>query len=514
MDNLFSAICSVDEKETPLSSVKRLFIPDGVAWCENDIYHLNQLETVSLSARDYWRARDINNTTTSWKYELRIPTKEEFMHTVKTDSMLEFLFKKCGKKKVYDKFATVLAIEYVNHCWTEEQALTLMASVMIESGTIHDISELNTWIDPDLDASFEKIYEDITIHQKANFIKNNSLLKSVYAIRGYVDNKLGIVANSDLYEIISHVNKFGDGHFNLMFNDNISIEHNCLLGFDGTGSLKGTKYFIMGESTPELNKQIIRLTSDYQLQGNNMKLFPTPYLLKLNFLGQHWFEKNAKMGMLWSYPNGEIYDEGFIEDSITTEEILTDLACLGSQFAGLKLDVFVMCRYSYNNDNDHIPIKDNALVFKLENGKVRVEWTDHVYVKKNTHSEIREIYKDKQFQIQSLLDNDYIEYINFRNRYEMYSNSGKEEAIHIVSSKPFDEYILCYLDMYMQQNYGWSFHFNENTLKMNQTDICLGYQLLRLLFHGYDVNEIIQTGRKTYEKYLKDSRSEESEVVW
>ena len=68
--------------------------------------------------------------------------------------------------------------------------------------------------------------------------------------------------------------------------------------------------------------------------------------------------------------------------------------------------------------------------------------------------------------------------------------------------------------MYMQQNYGWSFHFNENTLKMNQTDICLGYQLLRLLFHGFDVNEIIQTGIKTYEKYLKDSRSEESEVAW
>lgn len=498
MDNLFCASSSMYEDEPLLSNIKRIIIPDGVTWYENDMFNFDSLETVSLSARDYWKTEDINNKSIQWQYTVRLPVKEEFMHTPKTDSMLEFLYKKCGKKKLHDRFAVMLAIEYVNHSWTEDQALLLMASVAIESEAIHDMSELNTWIDSDYKDYLSQLNGDMTIYQKAKFITNNSVLKTVYAIRGLVDEKLGITANNDLYEVIKAVQKVENADFKLTLNDTISIGNNCLLGFDGTGSLKGTKYYITGESTSEINKHIIRLTSEYQLQGKAARHFSTPYLLKLNFFGQHWFEKDAQMGRLWSYPNGEIYNEGFVDTDVTVEDILTDLACIGSQFKGVKMMVYFHCKDCRNRENQHIPYKNNILVFTLKHGEVSIGWTDYHYISRDNYRNVMDEYCDKQFKCEDLLDDEYIDHLNHRNTYDMFSDYGKQEAEHIAALKPYDDYVLFILEMYMKEKYGWSFHFNNTATKKNYTDISLGYQLLRLLFHNYNVDEIVQKAKECY----------------
>ena len=494
MDNLFCASHDYDNNIS-LLNVKSIFIPDDVIWSEENLLSFNQLDTVSLSVRDYWKNKMINQYN-NWNYTLRLPIKEEFMHTKKTDSMAEFMFQKCGKKKLHDRFASHLAMEYVNHSWTEEQALVLMASTAIESGTLHDRSVLGKWLDPETMAYLDTLYSDMTICQKARFISNNSLLKSVYAIRSFVDEKLEITANDDLYHFIQAGQKIEAAAFLLNFNETVSVGKNCLLGFDGTGSLKGTEYSITGESTPEMNMHIIRLTSDYQLQRKPMYRAVTPNLLKLNFLGQHWFEKNAQMGRLWSLPGGEIYDKGYVESNLTVEDILTDLACIGSQFKGLEMELQFSCSASTIEDAGHIPYKKNCLVFALRQGTVSVAWNNPVYLYRNGHYDVREYYSDKQFQCKALLDTEYINCLERRNFYETVSDNGRQESEHIAALKHFDEYILFVLEMHMKEKYGWSFHFHDTAIARNHTDLSFGYQLLRLLFRDYDINEIIEMGRK------------------
>lgn len=206
-----------------------------------------------------------------------------------------------------------------------------------------------------------------------------------------------------------------------------------MLGFDGYGGLKHCTYTISGDSTPEMNLEIIRLTSKYPQRNpqclpmerdewkikEKAHIIPTPtsYLIPdFEFLVQSWFEVRGKVGVMWSYPSGIIAHEGTItESNISVASITTELCYLSQFFKGLTLEIEVNApvgSFERRSIFKHI-------FFELRHGKVRVGFNNrngNSFPHNNDQEEAE--YNRLLCEGKPLFDRRTIEYISTANQLE------------------------------------------------------------------------------------------------
>lgn len=468
--------------------VRRIVLPDGIKSADLHamMRRFSNLESVSMSIRDYYYVMDKNDFKLPIAIEMRMPKEGKMIHTDKIEEALEKLIPKYAytDATVYRRFFTghdtatkmnLLYIAYLraSFAWTEDLALTCLVLTGLEYNGV-GFRDIKPLVDEDI---YHVVKEYMEIknkppHEVARYIKETPLLLRTFSIYRQADiNCLGITDNEKLFELIEEELDYGYD-LGLKFKGNVSVVGTVMHGFEGTGTLKHCAYTISGMSTPETNLELIRITSkypqrDYQSlrqekkqnklkeEANIIPTIPSYLMPKFEFLEQSWLGYTA-MGGLWSYPSGAIYHEGEIKDTrISVASITTELCYLGALFKNLRLAIIV--RPSHTN---YIILEDcSSICFKLIDGKVSVEF-DRVA---NFGSQLDD---DKEEQAKynrllregkPLLDKEKIAYMTAANKLdkERYENDESKARLHELLTTDMNSLVFHTIMHYMDINYNW-----------------------------------------------------------
>jgi len=469
--------------------VKRIVLPDGfnISSFENVRNTYPNLESVSISVRDYCKAFYMDKLK-SENIEVRVPKEAMMVQSEKVKEAMEGLIPKYAFKKaqVHVKDTTeyavqhemnvmYLAYERASRAWTSDLTLMCLLVTGLEYDAIN-LSEARKYVDDDV----YKVIKEYTIMKRSNatvfdlahFIKSSRLLLNVFSILKYTDSILKITDNEELYlDIFFELEYSYD--IGMKFLCDVEVQKDVFLGFDGTHSLKDCKYVIAGESTPELNMEIIRLTSRYPQRNQNSRgwdpekfatqeeakiipVKPSYIIPEFSFFEQCWFNLDGRMGNLWSYPSGYIGHEGVIKSHRTTvESILTELCYLSKFFKGLSLEVEIT-----TTEEMHMHLVYERIVFKLQDGKIKVgKNIDCQYVNDcrdmNTLEQMK--YEQHLRKGEPCFSSEIIE------KFSIINTEESEEWHEFVQNNEFYQVLGCdrneyyyYMQYFMKKNYGWS----------------------------------------------------------
>jgi len=467
--------------------VRRIILPDGVRfnarWYLKKVYP--NLEKISISVRDYLMFTK-NARINSDILELRMPKEGKLMQTQKIEKALKTLIPKYAYHEIKVtrevKDAPYNVVEEINllymaytrasFAWTEDLTLTCIVLTGLENGAV-SLKDIKPLVDEDI-LNVAKAYMEAkrkSIPELANHIKNTPLLASAFAIYKHVDKLLKIADNEELYSLINNELDFGVD-IGLKFKCDVTVKGTAMRGFDGYGSLKHCEYQIRGESTPEINLELIRLTSKYpqrmtkgrtktkdeckQMEKANLLPIKPSYLIPdFEFLGQSWFGEKAN-GSLWSFPNGTIYYDGIIKDtSISVASITTELCYLSQLFKNLTLEIQVSIPF----DESYLMNDYRSIQLRLINGKVEVDCDSrHIDSYMTDDPRERAEYNRLFCEGKPLLDQRTIEYMSEANKLdqERYENDESKARLREHLNEYGGDFAFMAILHYMKTTYGWT----------------------------------------------------------
>jgi len=242
-------------------------------------------------------------------------------------------------------------------------------------------------------------------------------------------------------------------------------------GYNGYGGLKHCEYSIRGESTPEINLELIRLTSKYPQtnakgrtrsrdecklmeEANVLPIKPSYLIPDFEFLGQSWFGEKANSG-LWSYPSGAIYYDGTINEAgISVASITTELCYLAQLFKNLTLEIQV----SMMSGENYLFNDSRNIYFRLINGKVEVGLGNGIierYI--NGDSKEQAEYNRLFCEGKPLLNQQIIKYMSAANKLdqERYENDESMTRLREHLNEYGGDFVFGAISYYMNINYGW-----------------------------------------------------------
>ncbi len=434
--------------EEKLAQVHEIIVPDGVKW-RHSLNDFKQLERISLSYREYLTAKGFG-CDNKGKVVLRVPEKRDLMMNEEVQRVIGVVTPLYTAARQPDGqiHPLFLSFELASRAWSEELTLACLAV----TGLTQKI-----FLPEDVrDCLPEYVYRSLaklcvpqeSIYALARVIRDDEILSDVMMIRKAVEESYDITANMDLYDAIAEVTHF-DIDVGLEFTGDVSIEGNVLQGFNGTGRLMKCGYHIYGRSTPALNREIIRLTSNY-LEDREPQP-PSPRLLFLKFFEQHWFQRDGSMGLLWSYPNGTVYAEGYMEDYCTVTTVLTELCFLARCFPALELYVY----FSAPKPEKKVRTENfMGLFFTLHKGKVRVEYGCPAEISQHRADDTVAEYADRQRNGEPLLTDEERERIYTLNRYDI--KKYEETASPRERLRQYGmQHLKWVIEQYMNEHYGW-----------------------------------------------------------
>ncbi len=459
------------------AQVRDIIVPDGVKW-EYDLEILPNLRTIQMSYFDYATVRRFGGNKTG-KVVLRVPDSRDMMQSQKIQCLINavtplYTAKPCENGAVHPLF---MSYELAAKAWSEDLTLACLVQVGLKEN-LFPLDAVAPCLPEHVCKSLEKLcVEYESPYTLARQIRDDPLLRDLMMIQEKVDDSYGIKDNKPLYEAILDVMN-NNVDIGLGFACDVTLEGNVVQGFDGTGSLEGCNFQLTGTSTAALNREIIRLTSEYRDSQYHMEI--SPHHMFLTFFGQHWFKKDKELHRLWSYPDGSIFHDGVAEEQTTVESVLTEMCYLSKQFPVLQLTLTFMASATQRKVNlsNH-----NCIRFRLLDGAITVEFLNNAW-RDAEDRELRAVlqYQEKQRQGLDLLTDYERRAILRRNQYEKNSKSGEDEEKRSMAVYRLNNADLYYaIRSYMREHHGWE--------PMDLQYYLRDYQMMRFLF-TYDAEKL------------------------
>ncbi len=442
-----------------IKNVHELYIPDGIIM-NGDLSNYSGLKKISVSVKDY-RPIELFDPMGKGKEVLRMPLQGKIIRSKEIQQVIDCVTALYAKAQ--DKVHSLFFVyDLASRAWYEELTLLCLIHPGLEDGQF-TIDEIKGCVPNKtvrhaaevLTAEHENIYE------LAEIIEGDLLLSDYYTLYNMVNKEYGLACNEDLNTALNNIEKY-TVDLGQRFDVKVGVQGSVLHGFDGSGRLTGCRYKITGFSTYEMNQEIIRLTSvHYEVPEkytyNDMVVF--------SFLAQRWYDRDGKIGGLWSYPDGTIYDEGIVGNHETVTSILLELCFLAKNFRGLSMNVDIWASNAVYIQSGK---KVRQLEFSVHNGEVGVHFTSggNPTGTLDTIPCCKVDYQGMQRKGMKLLADDYLRQIVYRNKKE----DESEENISKSVVYEIGEYRLwSILTGYLHKKYGWRIKKREDYYDMSET---------------------------------------------